>query len=516
LSTIVILEKKPEMAEDKSIIIIGAGFAGLGSGIYACMNGYKAEVFEMHDRPGGLCTSWKRKDFTIDGCIHWLVGSSPESGMHRMWEEVGIAKDREFINMDEYMRYESIDGRVLTFYTDVNRLEKHLLEFSPRDAAVTAEFINGIKMCIPFDQPSEKDPFFRRTMKTVRNAMLFIMNGRKLQKWMKTTAEEFCDRFQDPVMKRAFGEIWIPEFSMLFMLFTFAYLHNKNAGYPVGGSLPMSKALESRFRELGGIIHYGKRVEKIITEGDKAVGIRLDDGTEHRSPRIISAADGYNTIFNMLDGNFTSEKIHEQYRKWPTFPPLIFIGLGINRTFRDVPFSVSGFSFELKEPVELAGKTRESLSVHIFNHDPTLAPEGKTSLTVMLEADYDYWKKLSGERSAYDLKKKEIADSIIGLLEQRFPGISSQILVTDVATPVTFERYTGNWKGSFEGWLITPENANVLMKPMSQKLPGLSNFYMCGQWVEPGGGLPTSIMSAKRLIKSICREDNVRFVAHKA
>jgi len=67
---------------DNSIIIIGAGFAGLSAGIYAQMNGYKTQVFEMHDKPGGLFTSWKRNGFIIDGCIHWLVGSAPGSAMN--------------------------------------------------------------------------------------------------------------------------------------------------------------------------------------------------------------------------------------------------------------------------------------------------------------------------------------------------------------------------------------------------------------------------------------------------
>jgi len=129
----------------------------------------------------------------------------------------------------------------------------------------------------------------------------------------------------------------------------------------------------------------------------------------------------------------------------------------------------------------------------------------------MFETDYEYWKKLRENKMEYEQKKDEIASTVIKLLEQRFPGISSQVEMVDVATPMTFERYTGNWKGSFEGWLITPENSNVLMKPMSQTLPGLSNFYMCGQWVEPGGGLPTGIMSGRRLIKAICKEDKRKF-----
>jgi phytoene dehydrogenase-like protein len=83
--------------------------------------------------------------------------------------------------------------------------------------------------------------------------------------------------------------------------------------------------------------------------------------------------------------------------------------------------------------------------------------------------------------------------------------------MVDVATPLTFERYTGNWKGSFEGWLLTPQNSSVIFKPMSQTLPGLQNFYMCGQWVEPGGGLPTGVTSGRRLVKALCKQDEIKF-----
>ena len=54
--------------KNQSIIIIGAGLAGLSAGIYAQMNGYQSQIFEMHNLPGGLCTAWKRKEYIIDGC----------------------------------------------------------------------------------------------------------------------------------------------------------------------------------------------------------------------------------------------------------------------------------------------------------------------------------------------------------------------------------------------------------------------------------------------------------------
>jgi phytoene dehydrogenase-like protein len=45
----------------KSVIIIGAGMGGLSSGCYGQMNGYSTKIFEMHDKPGGLCTAWHRR-----------------------------------------------------------------------------------------------------------------------------------------------------------------------------------------------------------------------------------------------------------------------------------------------------------------------------------------------------------------------------------------------------------------------------------------------------------------------
>jgi phytoene dehydrogenase-like protein len=498
---------------DRSIIIIGGGFAGLSAGIYAQMNGYQTQIFEMHDLPGGLCTAWKRKGYTIDACIHWLVGSSSRSSLYRYWQEVGLIQDRQFINMDEFTRLEGTDGRTFIIYTDVDRLEKHMLELSPEDRSVTHEFIEGIKLGIRMEQPGPSDPLLTKIIKGLKLGLLYAAKGKEFKRWMNTTAEDFSSRFKDPLIRQALKDMWFPELSMFTMLFTLAYLHQKDAGYPLGGSMPLSRALEKRYLDLGGQIHYKSKVEKILVEADRAVGVRLVDGSEQRAGRVISAADGHATIFKMLEGKYVDEKVKEPYEKWPIFPPLIFVGLGVNRSFENEPKTVSGIGFMLHQPVEIAGEMRDFLPLHLFNHDPSLAPEGKTSMVVMLNSNHAYWKELASDRASYEEKKGQIARTIVSLLEQRFPGIGEQVEMVDVATPLTFERYTGNWQGSFEGWLITPQNAGTIMKPMSQTLPGLKNFYLCGQWVEPGGGLPTGVMSGRRLLQALCKEDGNKFKA---
>ncbi len=82
--------------------------------------------------------------------------------------------------------------------------------------------------------------------------------------------------------------------------------------------------------------------------------------------------------------------------------------------------------------------------------------------------------------------------------------------MVDVATPATWERYTGNWQGSYEGFLPT---RNTMMKNLGFTLPGLANFSMHGQWVSVGGGLPPAAMNGRALAKILCKKYRKKFTA---
>ena len=139
----------------KSIIIIGAGISGLSTGCYGQMNGYRTTIFESHNLPGGLCTAWKRKGYTFDGCIHWLAGSG-SGGMHQIWEELGAVRDRKMINHKESGRIRGMDGKTLIMYANVDLLERHMLELAPADKALIEEFCGLIRQFSKFDMPVNK------------------------------------------------------------------------------------------------------------------------------------------------------------------------------------------------------------------------------------------------------------------------------------------------------------------------------------------------------------------------
>ena len=79
---------------------------------------------------------------------------------------------------------------------------------------------------------------------------------------------------------------------------------------------------------------------------------------------------------------------------------------------------------------------------------------------------------------------------MIDYLETLYPGLRRDIEVVDVATPLSYERYTGNWQGSSCGWLLTKQTMPMLIMGMPKTIPGLGSFYLAGQWVEPGGSVP--------------------------
>jgi hypothetical protein len=56
------------------------------------MNGYRTRTFELHDLPGGLCTSWQRKDYSMEpGNTTTLTSASGRTTMQLDYRADGKA-----------------------------------------------------------------------------------------------------------------------------------------------------------------------------------------------------------------------------------------------------------------------------------------------------------------------------------------------------------------------------------------------------------------------------------------
>ena len=496
---------------DKSILIIGGGIAGLSAGCYARMNGYKADIFELHSLPGGLCTSWGRKGYTFDGCIHWLVGTGQGSSMHHVWEELGAVQGRQIHDHDEYVRVVGTDGKAFIVYTDLDKLEQHMLALAPADAALIKDFISVCRKMSTVQMPIGKPAQLNTLFDTLKGLPGMLPMLGIFQKYGKMSVQTFSARFTDPFLSKAFQSLFdLPDFPMIAVIMTLGTMARHDAGYPIGGSLKFSQGIEKRFRDLGGEMHYKARVVKILVENGRAAGICLADGREFRADVVISAADGHATLFDMLEGKYLTDQLRTYYQKGEIFQPIIQVSLGVNRDFSDQPHMAAHF---LDKPITIAGEERRQLSVKHYGYDPTLAPAGKSVVEVMYPSNIGYWRPLAEDPERYEAEKKQVAITVMEQIEKFYPGFTAQVEVVDVATPLTYERYTGNWQGSMEGWMINTRNIGaVATGGIKKTLPGLENFYMIGQWVEPGGGVPTGALSARGVMQLICHADKKPFV----
>jgi phytoene dehydrogenase-like protein len=333
-----------------------------------------------------------------------------------------------------------------------------------------------------------------------------------LSKWGRVAIPDFIARMKSEDLKEAFRRMYPSElgqdFPVMGMMMMLGFMHKKSAGYPLGGSLEFAKAVEKRYLSLGGKIRYGFKVDKIIVKDGRAAGIE-GMGQEIPGDIVISAADGHDTLFGMLEGKHLTPKLKDAYKKMPLFPSLVYVSLGIRKDLRSVP---SMQYFPIAKPIVMEDGERilEWLSLRLYHFDPSMAPAGGTAAIVMIPTHKtEWWTSLrSKDPARYRTEKERIGKEVVDAVDGFLGGIRDKVEVVDVATPATVVRYTNNWKGSFEGFLPTRK---TMTGGLDRTIPGLKDFYMVGQWVHPGGGLPPCGMDGLSISRRLCKEDGKKF-----
>ena len=139
--------------------IIGSGVSGLSAGCYLQMNGFATGIYEQHSAPGGLCTSWKRGDYTFGSGFQWLLGSSPASPFYQLWSELLDMDSLTFIQHEVRMEIEvktnrDINGsKIFHLYTNLARLERYMLDIAPEDRVPILRLIQTMRKIQSYEIP---------------------------------------------------------------------------------------------------------------------------------------------------------------------------------------------------------------------------------------------------------------------------------------------------------------------------------------------------------------------------
>lgn len=489
----------------KKVVIVGAGIAGLTAGIYARQSGFDVTIYESHTIPGGASTSWRRKGYLFEGGMHWLTGSSSAVPLHRLWQEVGAPDDQVPVyNRDPFLVFD-YQGRTACLYRDVEKLRRHFLELSPEDAREINSLCKDIRKFSKMSMPVMDIKGVKVKQKSALPLSAFfgmLPALFRMSFYGRQTVQEYAGRFKSPLLRLMLENVVPPGYSATEMIFTLATLASGDGGYPAGGSLGMVQRMAAYFTKLGGTIQYGRAVGKVAVQAGAARGVIIN-GESVPADAVIVTLDTLAAIDTLFDPPIR-EPWAEQMRK--NTKPLLdtFISVGVEADLSGLPENVQ---FVPDRSFYCGGVEQRVIGIYNYAGYEGYAPEGCTAVTSILLGDsYDFWQACR-ENGTYQAEKEKLAQAFIQVLAAKYPQTAGKVAVWDVATPLTYERYLGSYKGS---WMTVMEKGS---RPASypSRPENIQNVYFASQRLNSPGGLPVAVHAGRKAVQTLCRDADAVF-----
>jgi phytoene dehydrogenase-like protein len=485
----------------KKVAVIGAGVSGMTAAIYCLKSGFDVTVYEKHNKSGGLCSGWKRNGYSFEGSLHWINDSAITDPIYSLWRDTGILGDGiELFRNDPYFAYEC-QGAKVYIYRNINKLKTHFLEISPDDKKAIEMLYRDVQALRKVKIPLFDILCLKTRNKKRLDIMLLVKMipaALKLFRLSKYSAKEYAAAFKHPGIRKILGEFIVYEaFGSFSLLHTMACYMDSGV-YPKGGALELGKRMEEKIEGMGGRIIFNTKVDKVLFNGSVACGLEIQ-GNKTPFDAVIVSQDLL-TAHNLLGSQPTDKWI----RKAQFDPPVqtTFASIGVREDLRDMPFA---FAFD--DNISVGGIQYDYIKFTNYSEHSDYAPEGCTSMTSHFTGDsYAYWKERK-ENGTYEKEKQQLADEIKRLLEKHMPRLKGKIELINIATPLTYERYTGSYKGA---WMT------VLLKNKTTSMPrsvpaAYKHLYLAGFRTQAPGGLPIALISGYKAAQYLCRDFGMVF-----
>ena len=503
----------PPARADCDVIVIGAGIAGLTASAILSKAGLRVVTVEEQARPGGYFQGFKRNGFAFDSSIQWLNNCNEGGFITNVFGFIG-ADYPICARMKRIRRYksESVDY-LLT--SDPDQFRDQLIhDFPDEREGITRFFADCKKNGAHFD-------VLRNRMRAVETMPLHqrMIFGMRMLRWvipvwktLRMPAEKGLIRyFKNAAIRKIF--CCEEKFMAVIMPICWAYTGDFQSP-PQGGVEAFVGWLCKKIESSSSHLMLNSRVERILVENNRAIGVSLASGQTIHCRHIIAACDIENLYERMLPAGTVPAKLIKRLREADLYNSSVTVFIGL-----DCAASVLGIQEELisitidnleRKDHSSGDPRKDSLTVQAPSvRDKTLAPEGKSTLTIHCAAWFDYeefWQ--TGENfergSAYRNFKQQFADILIARVEKTLGvTIREHIDVLEIATPITYWRYTRNRNGSIMG--ASPTDKNIKNKLAHYRTP-VKKLFLGGHWAEYGGGMPIAVKAAANASLLILRE----------
>ena len=490
----------------KSVVIVGAGIAGMATAITLAKNGFDVSVFEKNSQPGGRCGQIVRDGHRFDiGATILLMPSIYRT----VFESLGLNFDECFELKDLSTIYKLYfgNGEQMIFSKDDVIMKPQLEAMEPGSFIRYKAYI---ETGYTFFRDSYKNLLARNfynlfEFTTLANVMMLI----RLKTYLKHAT--FIRRFfKSKNLQQAFTfqNIYVGQSPLkapaLFSMLPATEII-EGALFPIGGMHQVALKLESTAKEAGVKLYYDTTVAKIETDGNRAKHLSLSDGTTIKCDLIVVNADLPYAYRNLLpDSKLSLELDHKTY----SCSAIVF-HWGLSKTYPQFGH----------HSIFLSNNYSESLDA-IFNHyslsenpsfyihapvrtDPGAAPVNEDSVSVIVpighldEKNPQDWEKL---------KKMARSEVLKRLTLEGFTDLEAHIKFEFCYTPVAWKSIYNVSHGSVFGSIGHNIMQMGYFRPHNRH-NRYRNLYFVGGSTHPGNGVPLVLLSAKLTSERILKEN---------
>ena len=481
---------------NKTISIIGSGFASLSAACYLAKAGNEVTIFEKNKTIGGRARQLKKQGFTFDIGPTWYW--MPDV-FERFFEDFG-KHPSDFYELYKLNPAYSVYFGINDFITIEDTIDKICVAFEKEESGSSLKLKKFIKKAESNYNIAIKDLVYRPGVSPLE--LVTPITIKKINQFFSTIKRDVRKEFKNDRLAM------ILEFPVLFLgakpdntpsFYSFMNYADFGIGtfHPKGGMYQIILAMEQLAKSLGVTIKTESPIEKIIIDNKKAIGI-ISNNEIFESDIVLSGADYHHTE-TLLDKQY--RQYSENYWEQKTFAPssLLFY-VGFDKKIKNVNHHTLFFDVDF-----------DTHAQDIYDHpkwpenplfyasfpsitDANMAPEGKEAGIFLIP--------LAPGLEDTDALRETYFNKIM----KRFETLTTQNVVENVIFRASFcvndfVNDYNSYKGNAYGMANTLTQTAFLRPKLKSKK--VDNLYFTGQLTVPGPGVPPSLISGKLVAELI-------------
>jgi phytoene desaturase len=491
------LPPQPVAPDAPRAIVIGSGFGGLAAAIRLSARGWRVEVLEKLDAPGGRAYVWRQDGFTFDAGP--TIITAPFM-LEELWALCGrrMADDVDLRPMDPFYRIRFDDGSHFDYNGDADHMRAEVARFNAADLPGYEAFLREAELCYRLGFEELGGVAFD----TVGDLLRAAPSLARMRGWRSIHAM-VAHHLRDPRLRIAmsFHPLLIGgnPFSVTCVYSLINTLERRfGVHWAMGGTGAIVRGLTGLLAARGIRVRCHAEVRRITVEDGRATGVELADGERRHAEIVVSNADTAWTYRHLVAPEHRRHWTDRKLERSRYSMSLFVWYFGTSRRFDDVPHHMMllGPRYEgLLDDIFKRHRLAEDFSLYLHRPsatDPSVAPPGHDAFYVLapvphLDSGTDWATQAEPFRQAIEQRLEQTV----------LPGLRGSVVSSRVTTPQDFQDRLLSYKGAAFGMEpLLLQSAWFRPHNRSEDLPGL---YLVGAGPPPGAGVPGVLMSAKAL-----------------